>query len=38
MNNQLLRALLAQPDCFERVTFEQDSHAPKGFAQLAMAW
>ena len=38
MNNQLLRALLAQPDCFEHVTFEQDSHAPKGFAQLAMAW
>ncbi len=38
MNNQLLRALLAQPDSYEVVTFEQDSRAPKGFAQLAMAW
>ncbi|MEN9384236.1 MAG: hypothetical protein RL323_1379, partial [Pseudomonadota bacterium] len=24
--------------CYEVVTFEQDSRAPKGFAQLAMAW
>lgn len=38
MNNQLLRALLAQPDSYEVVSFEQDSKAPKGFAQLAMAW
>lgn len=38
MNNQLLRALLAQPDSYEMVSFEQDSKAPKGFAQLAMAW
>ncbi|MEN9383582.1 MAG: hypothetical protein RL323_725 [Pseudomonadota bacterium] len=38
MNNQLLRALLARPECYEVVTFEQDSRAPKGFAQLAMAW
>lgn len=38
MNNQLLRALLAQPDCFDLVTFEQDGCAPKGFAQLAMGW
>ncbi|HEX5806249.1 MAG TPA: UDP-3-O-acyl-N-acetylglucosamine deacetylase [Macromonas sp.] len=38
MNNQLLRALLAQPDSYEIVTFEQESHAPKGFAQPALAW
>jgi UDP-3-O-[3-hydroxymyristoyl] N-acetylglucosamine deacetylase len=38
LNNQLLRALLAQPDSHEIVTFEQDSRAPKGFAELAMAW
>ncbi len=38
MNNQLLRALLARPDAYEVVTFEQDSRAPQGFAQLGMAW
>lgn len=38
MNNQLLRALLSQPDSYEVVTFEQDSRAPKGFAQLGLAW
>jgi len=38
MNNQLLRALLAQPDSYEVVTFEQESRAPKGFAQPALAW
>jgi UDP-3-O-[3-hydroxymyristoyl] N-acetylglucosamine deacetylase len=38
MNNQLLRALLAQPDSHDVVTFDQDSRAPKGFAQLALAW
>ncbi|MEY2684442.1 MAG: hypothetical protein RJA09_1586 [Pseudomonadota bacterium] len=38
MNDQLLRALLAQPDAYETVSFEQDSKAPAGFAQLAMAW
>ncbi|TDQ45174.1 UDP-3-O-acyl-N-acetylglucosamine deacetylase [Tepidicella xavieri] len=38
LNNQLLRALLAQPDSYDIVTFEHDSRAPKGFAQLAMAW
>ena len=38
MNNQLLRALLARPDAYEVVTFDQDSRAPQGFAQLAMAW
>ncbi len=38
MNNQLLRALLAQPDAYDIVTFEQDHRAPKGFAQLALGW
>lgn len=38
MNNQLLRSLLAQPDSYDIVTFEQESRAPKGFAQLALAW
>ena len=38
MNNQLLRALLAQPESYDIVSFEQDSRAPKGFAQLALAW
>jgi UDP-3-O-[3-hydroxymyristoyl] N-acetylglucosamine deacetylase len=38
MNNQLLRALLAQPKAYEIVSFEQDKQAPPGFAQLAPAW
>ena len=38
MNNQLLRALLAQPKAYEIVSFEQDQQAPPGFAQLAPAW
>lgn len=38
MNNQLLRALLAKPEAYEIVTFEQDSRAPKGFAQPVPAW
>ena len=38
MNNQLLRALLAQPDAYEMVSFEQERDAPAGFAQLAPAW
>ena len=38
MNNQLLRALLAQPDAYETVTFEKASQAPKGFAALQPAW
>lgn len=38
MNNQLLRALLAQPDAYDIVTFERDRDAPAGFAQLAPAW
>jgi UDP-3-O-[3-hydroxymyristoyl] N-acetylglucosamine deacetylase len=38
LNNQLLRALLARPQAYDIVTFEQDSRAPRGFAQLAAAW
>lgn len=38
MNNQLLRALLAQPDAYEIVTFEKSSQAPKVFAALQPAW
>jgi UDP-3-O-[3-hydroxymyristoyl] N-acetylglucosamine deacetylase len=38
MNNQLLRALLAQPEAYEIVTFDLASHAPKGFASLQPAW
>lgn len=38
MNNLLLRALLARPEAYEVVTFEQEREAPKGFAQLAPAW
>ena len=38
MNNQLLRALLEQPDAWEVVTFENERQAPKGFAQTVHAW
>ncbi len=38
MNNQLLRALLAQADAYEIVSFDKSSQAPKGFAALQPAW
>ena len=38
MNNQLLRALMAQPDAYDIVSFQQEREAPAGFAQLAPAW
>ena len=38
MNNLLLRELLNQPDAWDVVTFENDRHAPAGFAQPARAW
>ena len=38
LNNKLLRELLAQPDAFEVVTFEDEKRAPNGFATLAPAW
>jgi UDP-3-O-[3-hydroxymyristoyl] N-acetylglucosamine deacetylase len=38
LNNKLLRALLAQRDAWEVVTFEDERQAPAGFAQPAPAW
>ena len=38
LNNQLLRALVAQPQCWELVSFDDTREAPRGFAQLAPAW
>ena len=38
MNNQLLRALLAQPDAYEEVSFEHKAAAPEGFRELALQW
>lgn len=38
MNNQLLRALMAQPDAYDIVSFDRPSEAPRGFAALQPAW
>ena len=38
MNNKLLRELLAHPEAYEVVTFEDEKRAPMGFATLAPAW
>jgi UDP-3-O-[3-hydroxymyristoyl] N-acetylglucosamine deacetylase len=38
LNNKLLRELLAHPECWEIVTFEDVREAPAGFAQPARAW
>jgi UDP-3-O-[3-hydroxymyristoyl] N-acetylglucosamine deacetylase len=38
LNNRLLRELLAQPDAYEVVTFEDEKRAPAGFSQPARAW
>jgi UDP-3-O-[3-hydroxymyristoyl] N-acetylglucosamine deacetylase len=38
LNNQLVRALLADPTAWEIVTFEGESQAPVGLAELAPAW
>jgi UDP-3-O-[3-hydroxymyristoyl] N-acetylglucosamine deacetylase len=38
LNNKLLRALLAQRDAWEVVTFEDERQAPAGFARPAPAW
>jgi UDP-3-O-[3-hydroxymyristoyl] N-acetylglucosamine deacetylase len=38
MNNQLLRALLARPEAYEVVSFDNEREAPRGFAQLTPAW
>jgi UDP-3-O-[3-hydroxymyristoyl] N-acetylglucosamine deacetylase len=38
LNNKLLRALLADPDAHDTVSFDDEAQAPLGFAQLAPAW
>ena len=38
LNNKLLRALLAQTDAWEVVTFQSEQQAPAGFARPARAW
>ena len=38
LNNKLLRALLARPDAYEIVTFDDEKQAPAGFAVPARAW
>ncbi|HET6787502.1 MAG TPA: UDP-3-O-acyl-N-acetylglucosamine deacetylase [Aquabacterium sp.] len=38
MNNKLLRELLAHPEAYEIVTFEDEAKAPRGMAELAPAW
>jgi UDP-3-O-[3-hydroxymyristoyl] N-acetylglucosamine deacetylase len=38
LNNRLLRQLLAQPDAWQVVTFDDERQAPRGLARLAPAW
>jgi UDP-3-O-[3-hydroxymyristoyl] N-acetylglucosamine deacetylase len=38
LNNQLLRALLADASAYEVVSFEDRAQAPKGLGELAPAW
>jgi UDP-3-O-[3-hydroxymyristoyl] N-acetylglucosamine deacetylase len=38
LNNKLLRALLAQPDAYQLVTFDNERAAPQGFNEVARAW
>jgi UDP-3-O-[3-hydroxymyristoyl] N-acetylglucosamine deacetylase len=38
LNNKLLRALFADPEAYEIVTFDNELDAPAGFAELAPAW
>jgi UDP-3-O-[3-hydroxymyristoyl] N-acetylglucosamine deacetylase len=38
LNNKLLRAVLADPTCYEFVSFLDASQAPVGLAELAPAW
>jgi len=38
MNNQLLHALLAREDAWDIVAFENEHHAPAGFAKPPCAW
>jgi UDP-3-O-[3-hydroxymyristoyl] N-acetylglucosamine deacetylase len=38
LNNKLIRALLADPDAFQVVSFGDERLAPAGFALAARAW
>jgi UDP-3-O-[3-hydroxymyristoyl] N-acetylglucosamine deacetylase len=38
LNNLLLRELLSRPDAYEVVSFEDEQHAPSGFARMLPAW
>lgn len=38
LNNKLLRRLMADPDAWEMVSFDDVSKAPRGLAELAPAW
>ena len=38
LNNKLLRELLAHPDAYEIVIFDDEKRAPAGFAEVARAW
>jgi UDP-3-O-[3-hydroxymyristoyl] N-acetylglucosamine deacetylase len=38
LNNRLLRTLLADPQAHETITFDDESLAPPGFAELVPAW
>ena len=38
LNNELLRALLADPEAWELVEFQNAKDAPAGFAELPPAW
>ena len=38
LNNRLLRQLLAEPQAYEIVSFDDEKQAPGGFAKLARAW
>jgi UDP-3-O-[3-hydroxymyristoyl] N-acetylglucosamine deacetylase len=38
LNNKLLRALLADQEAWDVVTFDNEKAAPAGFAQLATVW
>jgi UDP-3-O-[3-hydroxymyristoyl] N-acetylglucosamine deacetylase len=38
LNNKLLRELMAHPEAYEIVTFDDERLAPRGFAEVARAW
>ena len=38
LNNKLLRKLLADPEAYDTVTFDDAAQAPRRFAELVPAW